>query len=35
VQYTYADISKARELLGYQPDTPVREGLRKFLESRK
>ncbi len=28
---TYADISKARERLGYDPKTPVREGLERFL----
>lgn len=27
---TYADISKARELLGYAPKVPVREGMRRF-----
>jgi nucleoside-diphosphate-sugar epimerase len=30
VERTYADISKARELLGYEPDTPIEEGLEKF-----
>ena len=29
---TYADISKARRLLGYDPQTPVVEGMRKFWE---
>jgi UDP-glucuronate 4-epimerase len=29
---TYADISRARELLGYNPSTPVQEGLRRFAE---
>jgi len=32
VKRTYADISKARELLGYQPDTPIEEGLQKFAD---
>jgi UDP-glucuronate 4-epimerase len=32
VQITCADISKARRLLGYNPATPVREGIRKFVE---
>jgi nucleoside-diphosphate-sugar epimerase len=32
VKRTYADISKARELLGYEPDTPIDEGLQKFAE---
>ena len=32
VERTYADISKARELLGYSPDTPIDEGLEKFAE---
>jgi UDP-glucuronate 4-epimerase len=30
VKRTYADISKAQELLDYTPDTPVEEGLRRF-----
>jgi len=29
---TCADISKARELLGYAPATPIREGIPKFVE---
>ncbi len=29
---TYADISRAREVLGYNPSTPVQEGIRKFAE---
>ncbi|RMG40109.1 MAG: NAD-dependent epimerase/dehydratase family protein [Candidatus Dadabacteria bacterium] len=29
---TYADISKARELLGYNPETSLREGLKNFWE---
>ena len=29
---TYADISKARRLHSYSPDTPIEEGLRKFGE---
>ncbi len=29
---TAADISKARRLLGYDPRTPVREGIPKFVE---
>lgn len=32
VPITYADISKARELLGYDPHTKIEEGLRKFTE---
>jgi nucleoside-diphosphate-sugar epimerase len=32
VKRTYADISKAQELLGYQPDTPIEEGLQKFAD---
>ena len=27
---TYADIGKARRILGYQPATPIEEGIRKF-----
>lgn len=30
VPRTYADTSKARRLLGYEPDTPIREGIRKY-----
>ena len=29
---TYADITRAKEILGYRPVTPVREGIRKFAE---
>ena len=29
---TYADVSKARARLGYDPRTPVRTGLERFLE---
>jgi UDP-glucuronate 4-epimerase len=32
VPFTYADISKARTLLGYQPATPIERGIRKFAE---
>ena len=32
VQQTYADIRKARELLGYNPQTKVREGLARFVQ---
>jgi UDP-glucuronate 4-epimerase len=32
VPLTYADISKARELLGYDPQTKIDEGIRKFTE---
>jgi len=31
VEITYADISKARRLLGYDPQTPIRVGLEKFI----
>lgn len=30
VPLTFADVSKARNLLGYNPVTPIEEGLRKF-----
>ncbi len=30
VERTYADISKAHDLLGYTPDTSIEEGLKKF-----
>jgi UDP-glucuronate 4-epimerase len=32
VPLTYADISKARELLNYQPTTKIAEGIPKFVE---
>lgn len=32
VDRTYADISKARQLLGYEPHTTFREGIQKFVE---
>jgi UDP-glucuronate 4-epimerase len=32
VPQTYADISKARRLLGYDPRTQIEDGLRKFVE---
>ena len=35
VDRTYADISKARKLLGYEPKMTFEEGIRKFVEWRK
>ncbi|RPJ83678.1 MAG: NAD-dependent epimerase/dehydratase family protein [Acidobacteria bacterium] len=32
VPITYADISRAREHLGYSPETPIEEGIPKFVE---
>jgi len=32
VPITYADITKAKELLGYDPQTKIEEGIRKFVE---
>jgi UDP-glucuronate 4-epimerase len=29
---TYADVSALTEGVGYQPDTPIEEGVRKFVE---
>ena len=29
---TYADIARAREMLAYNPSTPVQEGIRRFAE---
>jgi UDP-glucuronate 4-epimerase len=29
---TYADISKAKESIGYNPTTPIEEGIRKFID---
>lgn len=31
VERTWADISRARALLGYEPRTPLREGIRSFV----
>lgn len=32
VPITYADISKAKGLLGYTPDTPIATGIQKYVE---
>jgi UDP-glucuronate 4-epimerase len=32
VQRTFADVTRARELLGYEPTTPVEAGIPKFVE---
>ena len=32
VEITYADNSRARRLLGYNPQTPIQEGIRLFAE---
>jgi UDP-glucuronate 4-epimerase len=32
VPQTFADISKARRLLGYDPRTPIEDGIRRFVE---
>ncbi len=29
---TYADVTKARQMLGYEPKVPVAEGLKRFVE---
>ena len=31
VECTYADVSRARRELGYEPRTPLEEGLRRFV----
>lgn len=31
-EHTHADVSKARELLGYEPTTDVRPGVETFIE---
>ncbi|NHN60104.1 MULTISPECIES: GDP-mannose 4,6-dehydratase [Halorussus] len=31
-EHTHADISKARELIGYKPTTTIREGVKRFTE---
>jgi len=33
VPLTLADIGKAKRFLGYQPSTPIEEGLKRFLIS--
>lgn len=32
VPVTYADVSKARRILGYDPQVPVEEGIRRFVQ---
>lgn len=32
VRVTYADISRAKEILGYAPKTPISEGIKKFVD---
>src|SRR5215203_453261 len=32
VPRTFADVSKARRLLGYDPRTPIEEGIRRFVQ---
>ena len=32
VDKTYADISKAKTMIGYDPQTNFSEGIRKFVE---
>ncbi|PYT04048.1 MAG: hypothetical protein DMF65_02945 [Acidobacteria bacterium] len=32
VPQTFADTRKARRLLGYDPQTPIEEGIRRFVE---
>jgi len=32
VPQTFADITKARRLLGYDPQTPIEEGIQRFVE---
>ena len=31
-EHTHADVSKARELLGYEPTVSIREGIEKFVD---
>jgi len=31
VPRTYADISKSHKLLGYQPQTTIQEGIKKYV----
>ncbi len=32
VERTWADVSRARALLGYEPRTPLRDGIKRFVE---
>lgn len=32
VPLTYADVSKAKRLLGYNPNTPIQEGIPRFVQ---
>ncbi len=32
VPRTFADVSKAHKLLGYEPQTPIAEGIRKYVD---
>ena len=32
VPLTYADISKPKKLLGYNPNTKIKDGIPKFVE---
>ena len=32
VSTTYADITKAKDMLGYQPKAKMEEGIRRFVE---
>jgi UDP-glucuronate 4-epimerase len=32
VPKTYADITKAKQLLGYDPQTQIHDGLKKFYD---
>ena len=31
-EHTHADVSKANELLGYEPTVDIREGVEKFIQ---
>jgi nucleoside-diphosphate-sugar epimerase len=32
VEITFADISKAQEIIGYKPDYPAKKGLQKMFQ---
>ncbi|MCC7577002.1 MAG: epimerase, partial [Methanomethylovorans sp.] len=34
IKYSCSDISKAREILGFKPKVPLREGLMEFTETK-
>jgi UDP-glucuronate 4-epimerase len=35
VKQTHADVTRARDRLGFEPQTTLREGLRRYVEWRR